>query len=300
MMKKRLSKKIWYGSDIDSEGKPVLPPLAKDSEDLEGLHYGELYLHIADDKLSLWTRTLTDQIKQIGGEGSGGELWKLMETESGEKYIFSAFDVATQKDFASFVDGKMLDLPSIYDGLPIDGQTLKWKEVTNEDGSVTRVLESVGSGGTADKVTWANIEGKPTWIGESKPSYSWSEITGKPSWIGSSKPSYSWSEIKDRPSLDFLPLTGGTLTGDLRLKDSSNYGMTLYFGDGSYCYISEPSDDKMTIHASSGVIIETGGSYYVEIDSKGLKVNGGIIKYNGSYWEIEGDVLVTGGITSYE
>ena len=331
MMKKRLSKKIWYGSDIDSEGKPVLPPLAKDSEDLEGLHYGELYLHIADDKLSLWTRTLTDQIKQIGGEGSGGELWKLMETESGEKYIFSAFDVATQKDFVSFADGKMLDLPSIYDGLPIDGQTLKWKEVTNEDGSVTRVLESVGGGGgTSGKVTWANIEGKPTWIGESKPSYSWTEITGKPSWIGSLKPTYSWNEIEEKPlwidgsklvykwtsntgavnqetvatetwvGNKYLPLTGGTLTGDLRLKDSSNYGMTLYFGDGSFCYISEPSDDKMTIHASGGVTIETGSSYYVEVDSKGIKVNGGIIKYNGSYWEIEGDVLVTGGITSYE
>jgi hypothetical protein len=213
-------------------------------------------------------------------------------------YIKAKYHFAVVGDITSFVNDADLDLPSIYDGLPIDGQTLKWKEVTNEDGSVTRVLESVGSGGTADKVTWANIEGKPTWIGESKPSYSWTEITGKPSWIGSSKPSYSWTEIKGRPSLDFLPLTGGTLTGDLRLKDSSNYGMTLYFGDGSYCYISEPSDDKMTIHASNGVTIETGNSYYVEVNSKGIKVNGGIIKYNGSYWEIEGDVLVNGDITS--
>jgi hypothetical protein len=158
MMKKRLSKKIWYGSDVDSEGKPVLPPLAKDSEDLEGLHYGELYLHIADDKLSLWTRTLTDQIKQIGGEGSGGELWQLRETESGEKYIFSAFNVATQKGITSYVDGKMLDLPSIYDGLPIDYQTLIWEEIkeevgTDEEGKpiykTTKVLKakSLGEGG---------------------------------------------------------------------------------------------------------------------------------------------------------
>ena len=100
---------------------------------------------------------------------------------------------------------------------------------------------------------------------------------------------------------NYLPLTGGTLTGNLRLKDSSNYGMTLYFGDGSYCYISEPSDDKMTIHASNGVTIETGSSYYVEVNSKGIKVNGGILTYNssGGYWELNGDLLVTGGITSY-
>lgn len=151
MMKKRLSKKIWYGSEVDSEGVPVLPPLAKDSEDLEGLHYGELYLHIADDKLSLWTRTLTDQIKQIGGEGSGGELWKLKETENGEKYIFSVFDVATQKDFVSFADGKMVDLPTIYDGLVIDNQTIVWEVV---DGVKTLVAKGGGNGsGTIKDVT---------------------------------------------------------------------------------------------------------------------------------------------------
>lgn len=261
------------------------------------------------------------------------KCWEIRTTDQGEEYLFGKLPVGLQFDLASFVDGGLVDLPTLYDGLPIDGQTLKWKEVTNEDGSVTRVLESVGGsgGGTAEKVTWANIEGKPTWIGESKPSYSWTEITGKPSWIGSSKPSYSWDDIENKPlwidnsnklvygwkdasgnsqqavlatetwvGNKYLPLTGGTLTGDLRLKDSSNYGMTLYFGDGSYCYITEPSDDKMKIHASNGVVIETGTSYYVEVNSRGIKVNGGIIKYNGSYWEIEGDVLVTGGITSYE
>lgn len=260
------------------------------------------------------------------------KCWEIRTTDNGEEYLFGKLPVGLQFDLASFVDGGIINLPTLYDGLPIDGQTLKWKEVTNEDGSITRVLESVGGsgGGTAGKVTWANIEGKPTWIGDSKPSYSWTEINGKPTWVGSSKPTYSWNEIEEKPlwidgsklvykwtsntgavnqetvatekwvGNNYLPLTGGTLTGDLRLKDSSNYGMTLYFGDGSYCYITEPSDDKMKIHASNGVVIETGASYYVEVDSKGIKVNGGIIKYNGSYWEIEGDVLVTGGITSYE
>lgn len=302
------------------------------------------------------------------------KCWEIRTTDKGEEYLFGKLPVGLQFDLSSFVDGGLINLPTLYDGLPIDGQTLKWKEVTNEDGSVTRVLESVGSGGVAEKVTWANIEGKPTWIGESKPSYSWTEITGKPNFVteealdeegfltamdiqvltftnGAFKavsydPSMApktvniptkLSHLEDDSDFvtlgmmngyatktwvgqqgfldssdlngyatetwvdgNYLPLTGGTLKGDLRLKDSSNYGMTLYFGDSSYCYISEYSDDKMKIHASSGVTIETGGSYYVEIDSKGLKVNGGIITYNGSYWEINGDVLVTGGITSYE
>lgn len=41
------------------------------------------------------------------------------------------------------------------------------------------------------------------------------------------------------------------ITGDLRLKGGDNYGNTLFFGDGSYCYISEDTDDDMTIHADS-------------------------------------------------
>ena len=41
-----------------------------------------------------------------------------------------------------------------------------------------------------------------------------------------------------------------TVTGDVRLKGSGNYGNTLRFGDGSYCYITEPSDDVMTIKAT--------------------------------------------------
>ena len=40
------------------------------------------------------------------------------------------------------------------------------------------------------------------------------------------------------------------VTGDLRLKGSGNYGNTLRFGDGNYCYITEPTDDVMTIHAN--------------------------------------------------
>jgi hypothetical protein len=41
------------------------------------------------------------------------------------------------------------------------------------------------------------------------------------------------------------------ITGNLRLKGSGNYGNTLFFGDGSYAYISEPTDDALTIKAST-------------------------------------------------
>jgi hypothetical protein len=51
-----------------------------------------------------------------------------------------------------------------------------------------------------------------------------------------------------------------SVTGDLRLKGSGNYGNTLFFGDGSYCYIQEPTDDVMTIKASR-INLEANGVY---------------------------------------
>ena len=51
------------------------------------------------------------------------------------------------------------------------------------------------------------------------------------------------------------------VTGDLRLKGSGNYGNRLRFGDGDYCYIDEPSDDVMTIHAKRINLDTTNGVY---------------------------------------
>lgn len=61
-----------------------------------------------------------------------------------------------------------------------------------------------------------------------------------------------------------LPITGGTLTGDLRLKDSTNYGCSLLFGDGSYAYIKEDTDDHLKVYGNKGVTLETSGSYSIK------------------------------------
>lgn len=51
------------------------------------------------------------------------------------------------------------------------------------------------------------------------------------------------------------------ITGNLRLKGSGNYGNKLRLGDGDYCYISEPTDDCMTIHAKKITLDASSGVY---------------------------------------
>ena len=62
-----------------------------------------------------------------------------------------------------------------------------------------------------------------------------------------------------------LPITGGTLTGDLRLKDGTNYGRSLFFGDGSYAYINEDTDDHLTVYGNKGVTLKTTNTYPVKV-----------------------------------
>ena len=57
------------------------------------------------------------------------------------------------------------------------------------------------------------------------------------------------------------------ITGNLRLKGSGNYGNTLYFGDSSYCYLKEETDDDLTIKATD-----------LNLNVSNLYLNGGAIK----------------------
>lgn len=40
------------------------------------------------------------------------------------------------------------------------------------------------------------------------------------------------------------------ITGNLRLKGAGNYGNAIFFGDSSYCYLQETTDDNLTIKAN--------------------------------------------------
>lgn len=66
---------------------------------------------------------------------------------------------------------------------------------------------------------------------------------------------YDKNDIKDILA-NYLDLTETSLqemSGDLRLGGGTTYGRTLFFGDDDYAYISEDSEDALTIHGANGV-----------------------------------------------
>lgn len=64
----------------------------------------------------------------------------------------------------------------------------------------------------------------------------------------------------------YLPLSGGTLTGDLRIKGSANYGTALRFGDGDYAKISEPEDDVLDVRGKEIRLRYTGSAVPVIVN----------------------------------
>lgn len=81
-------------------------------------------------------------------------------------------------------------------------------------------------------------------------------VNGKPL---SADVALSAADVGARPSswtpsaseVGALPVGGGTLTGNLRIKNGSNYGMKLNFGDSEYVYLHESTDDNLDIKAKT-------------------------------------------------
>lgn len=199
------------------------------------------------------------------------EIWdrifEIRSTENGEEYIFCKTSLAAQGGLTMYVDGGLLNLPSIYDGLPIDGKTLFWEEVIADDGTKSKILKSKGGGG-------GSIEYPLSWSGFSSGSYD--GTSAKTIYIPS-----KLSELTDDLS-KYLTLTGGTLTGNLTLCPSNaDYGSTLTFGDAGYAYIAEDEDDHLSIYARAGINMSIGSDYAVEVDGR-LRVHG-IFTAKGTY-----------------
>lgn len=174
---------------------------------------------------------------------------------------------------------------TILDALPIDTTTL------SKDGGVLSVIGGGGgssiagikvNGGTytpgADKyitipdyptsLAWADITGKPSWIGDSKPSYSFGELTGKPTTLDG----YG---ITDAVTLNTAQtITGQKIIGGERVIKYSN-GMELFSYSATTLNINSDGTTNIAQITSLGIIanayIARGGT-----SSQFLKADGSV------------------------
>ena len=205
------------------------------------------------------------------------KVWEIRTDSTGKEYIFGKLPVVTQYGITMYAgDGGDIDLPSLYAGLPIDNTTIYW-----ENG----VLKAVGSsgGGVADSVAWGNVTGKPSWITDTKPTYAYSEITGTPDLT-------KYALQTDIPSLSGYA-TESWVIGKGYALDADLDALSVIVGNKA---------DKTELAKYIPI------SGYTEVSGEknftgGLKVNGSPIYYDATnkYWKLEGDLLVTGGVTMY-
>lgn len=96
------------------------------------------------------------------------------ETSIGSVFIRNTTDNSLRRvSFANFRSA--LNIPSAYT-LPTASSTTLGGIKVGAGLSISNGVLSANGGGTADSVAWANVTGKPTWIGTAKPTYRLDEI----------------------------------------------------------------------------------------------------------------------------
>jgi hypothetical protein len=320
MIKKRVNKINWHGSDLENNRAKAPNISTPGGNGLDGLNDGEIYVCNADEDPAIFIKTNKDKVARVGGNGSdsysrdqiddflGKKLDKVIwdrnleerVDDNGEEYLFLTKPLITAYGVTMY-SGADVQVPSIYEGLPIDGVTIQWVDgklvatggkgtangivvngntyTPNEDGIIT--LPNYPT-----SLEWGNISGKPSWIGSTKPSYSWDEIGGKPSvfptnwenvsdkpsWIGATKPTYDFSEIQNKPT---------TIAG---------YGITDAYTKND---ISGLLADYVT---KSGAQDITGIKSFIN----GLNIGDILVKkHSDGVVEIDGDLILTGSLTMF-
>ena len=78
----------------------------------------------------------------------------------------------------------------------------------NQGRILRELIDPKGEGGVTN---WADLEGKPSWIGANKPSYTWAEISGKPSTFAPSSHTHNYASTVKVGSTSYN-ISGNTIS----------------------------------------------------------------------------------------
>lgn len=261
---------------------------------------------------------------------SAESFWVVKKDETGREYVYSALPVVTQFGFTSFALDENVVVEDIYDGLPIDNQTIYWEE---SDG--VKVLKAQGGGegslsgikivGSGNAFTSATLSNDGSSIVFTKGlTFAKSEdlealqtsfndfLTGTDSdnivnkWkeleaflsnmTESDNLAFILSNKAEKTALESLSEVVGTkwTKDDTKI---SNWDTAFGWGDHSKAgYALKTYVDETFIGIKGDYTVE-GTKNFVG----SLQVNGCPIVYDAQkkYWKFEGDLLVTGGLSTF-
>ena len=103
---------LWYGSETDAEGNPIIPKISPSFEKrLEGLNEGEIYIHNDDKNPSIYIRTNKDRVVAISGSANIEELSKyflrkdIADTSNGLITFLKGIIVKSYLKIGEFITG---------------------------------------------------------------------------------------------------------------------------------------------------------------------------------------------------
>lgn len=149
---------------------------------------------ITSAKVTNWDGVVTNWNKAFYFD-SNGDL-KVKVNVIGEKEV-SAYGAGTSGGSGSI---------TIVDALT---STATDAALSANQGRILReLIDSKGEGGVTN---WADLEGKPSWIGANKPSYTWAEISGKPSTFAPSSHTHNYASTVKVGSTSYN-ISGNTIS----------------------------------------------------------------------------------------
>lgn len=206
-------------------------------------------------------------------------------------YIKAKYDLLVLGGVTMYGNDESLNLPTLAEGLPFDQKTIWFNPETKQ-------IEVIGGtgGGVADSVLWDNVEGKPSWITSTKPTYSYSEILGTPDLSG-----YATTSSLNAVSTKLNDFLEGSDTDTVinKWKELETFLSGLTESDNLATILTGKAD-KSYVDTNFVTIAGTEDVTGLHNFVNGLKIGGlPITKKQDDVVYLDANLVVRGGITMY-
>lgn len=330
MINKRVNKINWHGSDLENNRAKAPNISTPGGNGLDGLNDGEIYVCNADEDPAIFIKTNKDKVARVGGNGSdsysrdqiddflGKKLDKVVwdrnleerVDDNGKEYLFLTKPLITAYGVTMYA-GADVQVPSIYEGLPIDGVTIQW---------VDGKLVSTGGKGTANGIVVNGDTYTPNEDGIiTLPNYPSLSGYATEQWVNNTLSGYATSSSLSQLSAKVDNFLEGTDTDGIinKWKELESFlaGQTQ---TSTLAELLSVKADKATTLAGYGItdaytkndisglladyVTKSGAQDITGIKSfiNGLNIGDILVKkHSDGVVELDGDLILTGSLTMF-